>query len=177
MLTIIPYYEYNGAMTVPDSRMLDLAELILDEKNNDNVFMEPQVRDATEFLQLFKRNDRKLSYIIRDEENRDIAIFWLENFRGGSAEMGFAIANKRMQLRVFEAGKLALEYIFKIQADGEPAILTVWGICHEDNKKAIRFLETIGLSRLGTMPSAIYDHREDRTVGGVILYKENLPEE
>ena len=153
---LLPYMEIDGVRTYPDSF---IGELWMEISK-----LSRHIRDSFEGMNHFIEDMKTNSFlhiVYVDEELA--AVFWLNNWKEGYAEMHYCPFKKFRGQKLVEISQEVFRQIFSWGV-----LEGLIGITPKDNPLAIRMAQKCGWSVLGELPFAFKGNKP-----GVITYLEN----
>jgi len=169
-LVVIPYTQINGEWTLRDDIVKGFYRLMASQGTARVVFYSGTVKNEDEFLAACRISH---TVFILENTGRPVAIGWLNNFMGSSANAHWVTFKGSWGTeKTHEAIQATLRYWFHFMKDGKPLFNVLLGIYPEENKRIDKFAKEAGFTVIGTIPGLIYNFWENRTVGAVFSYIE-----
>jgi hypothetical protein len=148
-MMLCPYAQVDGAWSVSDTHIRDLWARLEQCGVARATFRNGEVRSADEFLMMLKHPSNIPVLVIDD--GALIGLAWLNGIQRLYAYAHFTFAREAWGVCV-DHGKAILEYWFSLKLDGEPALEVLIGNIPECNRHALKYVERLGLKRLGVIP-------------------------
>jgi len=145
---LIPYTQVDGEWTLPANFVAAAYLQMLSEENVDTVFSDGTVLSELEFIELCQRKSNVVVFVLRDREFLGVA--WLNGFAADRAFGHFCFASEatRSQSTLAMGKAIVNDYWLSF-----PTLNFVLGIVPSFNKRAIRFVEKIGFTKVGAIPN------------------------
>ena len=141
-------YPYDGAGNIPDSVFHWFWHKMEEQGVAETVFYSGHIKDAYAFTLLMKTGVVPMMFI--DEETKNpIGMAWLSDIMDNRALGHFAIL-KEGRDRKIAIGRQTLKYWLN-----DLGLNNVLGIVPSFNKKAIKYIEDLGLIILGEVPMLV----------------------
>ena len=166
---ILPYVQYDGAWSIPDSFIKECWDKLVENGLHEALFYSGVVIDREGFVQYLKLPMNKVFFIFIKKEIA--AITWLNGVKQNYALVhgtGFPVAwgkhTKPMMKEMLKAW-------FGIKKeDGEFLFDLLVGETPVNNPFALKFIETIGMKRVGVVPLIAHDVYKKEKIGMAISY-------
>jgi hypothetical protein len=169
---LIPYIEVNGSWALPDDAMKGLYRMMVKEKTSRKVWYSGSVQSEDDFVRVSKSMGTH-TVIILTKDGKPGAISWLNNFLAASAQIHFVLFREVWGEKSQEVGQMALDYFFGLKnKDGDPFLKVLMGITPESYDLAIRYIKSLGVTVIGTIPNFLHNYYTNETMGAVISYLE-----
>jgi len=130
-------------------------------------FWEGTVIDESHFVSLARNKNNHMVFFF--EERNCVGFAWLSSVTSNYAFDHFCLF-KEVWGRSVEIGKDCVDYWFSWPGDGGPLLDVIIGIVPGFNKRAHKFVEKLGWTRLGVIPGMFRNQDRDRD-DAVIFYK------
>ena len=165
MSSLIPYVQENGAWSIPDDAM-DLIFAEMQSHGLDKiVFYSGGIQTAEDF-KLFFKNPHVVSHTIWGNSGIEL-LAWLTHFGKNYAYAHFCTFPSAWGKRTRNLAKQTLEYWFGWSPGGEPLLDVILGQTPANNRLAVKYIESIGMNTLGTVPLCAVG---DKRAGLVLSY-------
>ena len=161
---IIPYVEQNGAWTLPDETMIGVWNRLVFCDLVDTLFYSGETTTPESFLRLVKAPHNVVNVVV--DERQIVFISWLNDVGPNFAFGHFCGFPEIWGKHSVEVGKMVVDYWF----DNFKLLDTIIGKIPAVNKMAVRFIEKLGFTILGTIPHLAHGHDENKKVGDVLTY-------
>lgn len=165
-LRLIPYVEYNGARTLPDSFLEDVFTEMIIEGLVSTVFVGTDVTNSEEFIKLMKSPGNVAVFVLDGE--KCITFAWLNSI-GLNYAYGHFCFFQNDRFSAIEVGKKILEYWWSLGSTRK-ALDVILGSIPSFNTRAIAFMEKLGAVRLGQIPNLFFNPFTGEKWPSVIFY-------
>ncbi len=163
----MPYCEIDGIATFTDSEIGYLYTMLEKAGKAKDLFCDGSIQSPEEFVDLFKNGYNKLWLISFNEEIKGIVC--LTDFRQATAQAHFAFL--KTEKDTLEIAKEVTKQMIHMKNNDDKYIFSVLiGIVPENNKRAIKFTEKMGCTRLCNIPNFIFDYAKQEYFDGVLFY-------
>lgn len=167
---LIPYIKIDGAWTIEDRIIQEMWNQMVVDNTWQTVFYDGNVSDAPSFMRFMQ--DKK-NAIVTAWTDRPVGIAWLNGFGVGAAYGHFCMFSESWGNGLaFKVGDKIVDYWFDFQSDGVSFLNVIIGIVPETNSMALRYVRKLGFQLVGTVPQSLFNHYENKNIGGVICYRE-----
>lgn len=166
---VMPYCEVDGIRTFKDSEVKSFFERIERDGLKEIVFMHGDIPTADAFLQEMK-SGRSLLYVVYADELQ-AGLIWLNRFEGKTCRVHFTSFSESWEMDTVEIGRCAIRQIMYMQTGlGEYVFDVLLGLTPSRNVRAIRWLEKVGLKKVGKIPGCMWDDKAHESVDGTLMY-------
>jgi len=149
-MNIIPYVESDGAYSLPDHVMRSVFKIMV-HYGLDKVVFYTGGMDEDGFLRFIKSKQNVVHTIW--EEDGISMIAWLNGFGVNHAFAHFCCFPKTWGKNSVVLGRKSLDYWFGFKKDdGQPVLDVVLGFTPAYNKKAVSYIQRVGMTIMGTIP-------------------------
>lgn len=160
---LVPYAKLDEGWSLPDEFLYSLAIQMVQEGSFHRVFYEGHITTPEQFLEAMQKPANVPVFFFDGSEPLGFA--WLNGVSGGLAFAHFG-GLKAARGRAVRVGQLAVKYWLT----NFPWLELILGITPEPNRLAVRFIERLGFTVLGTIPRVIWDAYGAERVSAVISY-------
>lgn len=165
MITLVPYVKAEDGYTVTDDAVCSLWKKLCFDGTSSTVFYDNRISTEDEFLAFFKSPSNLPVIVLVDDQIAGFA--WINGVSSGFAFGHFAFFKEAWGKHTKEAGKRILDYWLSL-GDKRPVLNTIIGMVPEFNERAVRFVESIGFTQIGSIPKLI--PTPEGLLGVVLLY-------
>ena len=166
-IKIVPYCEVNGIRTFQDTEICNLYFKML--THSENIFVDGSVRNADDFLYMFKY-DRNELYVIY-YQNKIAAFCFLNHFDGRSAQIHFCIFKQYWGKVGRDFGRELLTKLLNTKdQDGSYTLDVILGLVPFKNKHAYGYAQRVGGKFVGLIPSAIWNEEKQHSENASLFY-------
>ncbi|WP_031485690.1 hypothetical protein [Maridesulfovibrio frigidus] len=138
---LIPYLEWDGIRSFPDSYIKDLFERIEVEGHADTVFYEEKIHSADGFVKVLK--DAVAWIVVQDEIA--VGLVWLDRHEGRFARMHWVVFEACPRRDLIELGRFTYNEILNMKNNaGEYIYDMLLGYTPIRNKSAVKFVMRCG---------------------------------
>ena len=163
---LIPYIEWDGIRSFPDSYMNTLFERIEFEGKADTVFYEETVHSADGFLKILKNS---AAWIVSLDEIA-IGLIWLNHHEGRFARMHWVVFDACPRRELFALGRFSYSQILHMRnKSGEYIYDMLLGYTPLRNKVAIKYVQKCGGKLCGEIPCGAWIAKEGRSESVAVL--------
>ena len=163
---LIPYVEWDGIRSFPDSYIKDLFEMIEAEGYADTVFYEENMHSADGFVKTLKA---AVSWIIALDEV-PVGLVWLDRHEGRFARMHWVVFNGCPRRKIFELGRFTNNEILNMKNKaGEYCYDMLLGYTPVRNKTAVKYVQKCGGKLCGEIPNGAWIAASGRSEPAVIF--------
>lgn len=163
---LIPYCEINGTRTLPDSFLAEVFQSMSADLLK-TVFHESKINSLAEFMAVLK-NPANIPVFMITQDRKCAAFCWLNGIRANSA-WGHFCYFRESGIDPKDLGKATLDYWFSL---GNGRLDVILGSIPSFNVAACIFIERVGLTRLGSIPSMCVNPFTGEKCSAVIFYRE-----
>jgi hypothetical protein len=160
-IALVPYVRTDGAWSLADDVILDLARRCRDEGLFDRVFHDGKIKEPAEFLAALQLPENLPVFIYVGAE--PIGFAWLNGIAGFHAFAHFCFIDPSDAL---EAGRAVLQYWSSFQS-----IEVIIGLIAASNVAALGFAQRLGFESVGYIPRMLNVH--GKKTAGFITYRDN----
>ncbi|HAX95801.1 MAG TPA: hypothetical protein DCY35_04665 [Prolixibacteraceae bacterium] len=165
MFEIIPYVKNERFCTLKDEILEEIFQILVKENLLRKVFIAGKVFTPSDFVNFCHAKSGCLFFVW---EQKPSAFFWLEYEYEKAIWVNFCIFKDFIGGAATEIGKLALDYLWHFEYNGEPAIESIAGMTPVDNVMAVKYAQRIGGTPIGVLKNFIYDHYSNKYVDAII---------
>lgn len=160
---IVPYTTVDGVPTFKDSEIAVLWDRIWEEGVGNSVFFDGTIKDRDHFIDLMAGNNNFLYLIYYHAEL--VAMFWINRIEKTHCYCHFTCFKNVWGTQIaIDAGKIGIDCCLNIL--GFDVVL---GLLPAKNRRALRYLEKVGLKVVGTIPNILWDNMEKRSIAGILV--------
>ncbi|WP_432736465.1 hypothetical protein [Maridesulfovibrio sp. FT414] len=146
---MVPYVEWDGVRSFPDSYIRTLFERMVVERKADTVLYDEQTHDPDKFVQLLKNS---VSWLVVQDEIV-VGLVWLNHHEGRFARMHWVVFEACPRRQVFEMGRFVNRNILNMKdKDGGYVYDMLLGFVPIRNGVAIKYVEKCGGKICGEIP-------------------------
>lgn len=168
MLNLVPYVEINGSRSIPDSVMVSIWRRMSEAGINKMVFFSNAVSTEEQWLVMVKRPSNVLHVIFDDD--LPVWVSWLNEFGYNFASGHFFALPEAWGEKTDRLAEMTLRHWFGFSRGDKPLIDVIIGKIPAHNKIACNFIERIGFTKLGVIPSIAFGEGDHQKVGCVLFY-------
>lgn len=161
-IALIPYSNLDGTWTLDDAVVLEAGRRAERQGILGVVFPDRKVSTAEEFLQMMQSPANLPVFAFH--AGRCAGVAWLNGIGSRHAFGHFLFLKESRGEIAREAGGLFLRYWKSFRDGDEPVLDVILGLVPTDNEPAIRFVQELGMVRLGDIPKIAY------RASGTLLY-------
>ena len=147
---IIPYVNMNGSWTVSDQIMGSIFDQLVEDGIFQTVFYDGRIKGKTDFIEMMQSKENLVQIILVND--KIIGITWLNGVSQNRAFSHFAFFKEAWGKYTNEMGKEVIKYWMGIQYEGKYLFDVLLGIIPIFNKRAHKFTQEVGYTRLGQIP-------------------------
>jgi hypothetical protein len=167
---IVPYCEVDGIPTFRDSDVMGFYERIERDGFRDIVFAGGDIPSKEAFLREMKRPGAVMLFVVYVGDLQ-AGIIWLTHFEAKTCRVHFTSFSESWGMDTVAIGREAIKQIlYMTSADGCYVFDALLGLTQADNVRAIRWLEKVGLKKVGTIPNALWNANQQMSVPGTLMY-------
>jgi hypothetical protein len=146
---LIPYAKVNGEWTLPENFVRAAFQQMRLEERVSTVFFDGTVPSEDVFFKVMQLTTNVAVFVLRGKELLGVA--WLNGWQGDMAFGHFYFMREASRSQsTIEMGKAILDYWASF-----PTVKFVLGVVPSFNKFALRFVQKIGLIKVGAIPNLI----------------------
>lgn len=164
---LVPYVQIDGEWILSDGFMVSVFDKIVDQGLLKTTFWEGTITDFSQFLGMVKSPNNHV--VLFFEKQNCVGLAWLSAVTTNYAFGHFCLFREIWGNSV-NIGKNCIDYWFSWPGHGGPLLDVIVGIMPGFNKRAHKFIENIGFTRLGVIPGMFRDKERNRE-DAVIYYK------
>jgi hypothetical protein len=169
VVTIMPYCEVDGIRLFTDTEVKGFYNRIERDGLKEIVFPHGDILSAQDFLQEMK-SGRSLLYVVYADKLQ-AGLIWLNRFESKTCRVHFTSFSESWGMDTVHIGREAIKQIlYMTSADGCYVFDALLGLTQADNVRAIRWLEKVGLKKVGTIPNALWNANQQMSVPGTLMY-------
>jgi len=165
---VYPVLEVDGWWTTSDEQLGRVWGMMIDEGKVETVFHDGRIRSVSEFIEYMK-SPATHPVLVYDRQRDDWgAIAWLNNMDSGNTQSHFCTFKGSNPILM---GHTVMEYWGGTRGkDGELLFFNIIGIIPENNQRAVKYIQKLGFTTIGTIPDFCDLFFEDTRCGGVVSY-------
>jgi RimJ/RimL family protein N-acetyltransferase len=171
LVQVVPYVKVDGNWILEDEVVGAAYQKCLQQELIDTIFWETGIEDQDEFIAFAKKKSVIFSFVYLGEFGSGdiIGFVWLTGLSNNHALGHFCFFKEWWGDKTVEAGRIATDYWFSFEGENSPLLDTIIGMVPAFNKRAHRYVEKVGFSRLGVIPRLFKNPKGDRE-HAVIFY-------
>jgi len=146
--------------------MISVFDKIVEQDLLKTTFWEGTIVDASQFLGMAKSPNNHV--VLFFEEQNCVGLAWLSAVTSNYAFGHFCLFRETWGHSV-NIGKTCVDYWFSWPGTGGPLLDVIIGIMPGFNKRAHKYIENLGFTRLGRIPGMFRDKERNRE-DAVIYY-------
>lgn len=131
------------------------------------VFYSGPVVDPESFLMSMQGDGVVAVFVFRGAQ--PVGVAWLTGCSDNRAFGHFLMLRESWGRDTIEAGRMVLAYWFSFTSNGRRVFDVILGVTPTDNARACKFVEKIGMTRLGSIPNMIR-MRDGRLSAATVSY-------
>lgn len=168
--SIVPYIEVDGIRTFTDSQMMSFYNRMVEDGTAGIVFFQGDIKDQYEWLAAMKSPANHLYVVLTG--NDPVGLCWLNRFEGKYARLHFCTFSKFWGTGANdEAARFTLDKLTSMTDENGDQVFTMFlGYIPSMNTIAIDYLTRNGGRIAGRVPDLLWDHANQKTVEGTIIY-------
>jgi len=166
-IKIVPYVQLDGEWILSEMFLDSVFNKIVDQGLLKTTFWEGSITDESHFVRLARAPGNHVVFFF--EGDTCVGFAWLSSVTSNYGFAHFCLF-KEVWGRSVEIGKNCIDYWFSWPGTNGPLLDVIVGIMPGFNKRAHKFIENLGLTRLGVIPGMFRDQERNRE-DAVIYYK------
>lgn len=167
---IVPYCHVDGVPTFKDSEVMGFFEKIERDGLKDIVFAGGDISSKEAFLREMQRHGAAMLYVVYVGDLQ-AGLIWLTHFEGRSCRVHFTSFSESWGMDTVSIGRDAIrQVIYMVGTDGGYVFDVLLGLTPTDNVRALRWLDKVGLKRVGDIPNALWDAKQHESVTGTLMF-------
>jgi len=164
---LAPYTQIDGEWTAPDEFLEAVFQRMKDQGLLKTMFWEGNITEAKHFISLMQSPNNHPVFFFHNQNC--VGFAWLSSVASNYAFVHFCLF-KDVWGRAVEVGLNAVDYWFSWPGDDGPLLDVLIGIMPGFNKRAHKYVEKLGWTRLGQIPGMFKDKDRNRE-NAVVYYK------
>ena len=166
-IKLVPFVKIDGEWILSDEFLDAIFDKMIKERLLKTTFWEGHITDHSHFVKLVQSQHNHVVFLF--EATRCIGFAWLSAVTSNYAFGHFCVFREAWG-RSVDIGKTTLDYWFSWPGTNGPLLDVILGIIPGFNKRAHKFVERLGLTRLGVIPGMFRDQNRNRD-DAVIYYR------
>ncbi len=167
MIRLYPYSLVNGVWSIPDDELWIIYDGLVNDGVIKEMFYDEPDPTFEGFMSIMKSPANLPIFAFID--NKPAGVAWLNGLAATWAVMHFGINKIAWGKESIKIAQYFISYWFSLKKDGEPIFKTLVGVTPNDHKKAIKFIERLGLTIATAIPGVCPGSNDEI---GVISYIE-----
>ena len=169
-ISIVPITVIDGTPTVPEDLLRFIWAEMVKSGRHRTVFYDGHVADEAAWLRFILSPSNSVCLAVDMQAMAPLVIAWL-NGPGPNFAFGHFCGLGKPGRKIIEAGIEVLRVWSRLRNSvGARFYQIVLGLVPESNEHAQRYIERLGLRRIGIIPKVCRQAYEDRFEGGVLWY-------
>ena len=162
---IFPYALTDQGWTIPEYVMVEIYNKMSSCDLIKTVFPSGGGDNLNKFLEYYKRRSNVVHVLLGNDKIDGIV--WLNNWRYNSASGHFCFFPHTWGKSAKETGRKVIKYWFDTFNTKDLKLDVIFGKIPATNKRAVKFAQEIGLTKIGEIGSIRY--KGDKGAKGVVL--------
>lgn len=150
---IIPYIKENDSWVVPDSYLLKMWNMMVEDKTHEMVFYRGKVKNGKQFIDWLKNPGNVVMIMVDESSGAPLLISWVNNIKDRTAFAHFNTFSSTWGGQSIELLRLGIRYWFSLNTGGIPLFDLLIGLVPEFNHHALSAIGKVGLTTLGMVPN------------------------
>lgn len=167
-MKLVPYVEIDGEWTIPDRLMAALWQKTANDRLHEVTFYDGSILNADQFL-AYMKSDKTLPVVALDETGPH-GFAWLTEINGNRAFAHFCMMRDSWGKSAKMIAEQILNYWWMLSGEKGPVLKLIMGLTPEQNKPALRFIQKLGFTLVGSIPQMC--RMPGGAVPGVLSYIE-----
>ena len=163
---LVPYVQIDGFWILSEDFLDGIFRKMVGQGLLKTTFWEENITDESHFVNMCRNPNNHMIFFF---ENKNCTGFaWLSSVSGNYAFAHFCFF-REIWGRSVNIGQMGVDYWFSWPGDDGPLLDVIVGIMPGFNKRAHKFVEKLGWTRLGQIPGMFRDRNRNRE-DAVIYY-------
>jgi len=158
-LKLVPYVPLEGEWILSDAFLGSVFDKMVDQGLLKTTFWEGGVSNESLFVGMAKKPGNHVVFFF--EGNNCVGFAWLSSVTSNYAFGHFCLFKETWGHSV-NIGKTCIDYWFSWPGSGGPLLDVIIGIMPGFNKRAHKYIENLGFTRLGRLPGMFRDKERNR---------------
>lgn len=167
---IIPFVKSADGWNLSDIQLLGIYFKMLKHRLVNRVFIQGEADTPEKFIEVMK-NSRNAVNIVVNDDGECLVLSWLNKWGFNNAFVHHCFFPEVWGEKSVEIGKMVLKYWFDMKKEnGEPILDVIMGKTPENNRLAVKFIQRMGFTIVGTVPKICYDVKSKKKIGAIFSY-------
>lgn len=167
---IIPITVIDGTPTVPEELLRHIWARMVESGRHKTVFYDGHVASEAAWMRFILAPSNSACLAFDMETPEPLLVAWL-NGPGPNFAFGHFCGIGKPGRKIIEAGVEVLRVWARLRnSAGARFYQIILGLVPESNDHAQRYIQRLGLRKIGTIPKVCHQVYDDRTEGGVLWY-------
>ena len=167
-IKLVPFVPIGNEWILSEDFLDGIFDKIVEQKILKITFWEEHITDASHFVKMAKNPNNHVVFFF--EDIHPVGFAWISNLSGNYGFAHFCLFREVWKTKSVDIGKDTLDYWFSWPGDDGPLLDVIIGIMPGFNRRAHKFIERLGLTRLGIIPGMFRDANRNQD-DAVIYYK------
>ncbi len=166
---VVPYCEIDGIRTFKNSEIMEFYERMVRDGTAPLVFHDGAITSSNDFLRMMKGPNAALYVAYYKEEACGVG--WLTHFepKARSCRAHFTAFSEVWKEDTVSIGREVFNQMLHMKADDGEFVFDVFlGLVPLFNVRVIKWLNKVGLVRVGEIPNALWNGKE--SIPGMLFY-------